>query len=163
MTDVPAAPSAPVVPHLRVGAYAIIRDAGRVLLAHWNDKGGTGWTLPGGGLELGEDPLDGVTREVAEETGYAIEVQRLLGVDTITIPADRRLDGSGVPFFGVRIFYRAAIAGGALENEREGSTDEARWIAEEDVDGLQALDIVRVGLDLDRAEPATGSLNGSIK
>jgi hypothetical protein len=28
------------------------------------------------------------------------------------------------------------------------------------VDGLQALDIVRVGLDLDGAEPATGSLNG---
>ncbi len=156
MTDLPAAPA--VVPHMRVGAYAIIRDSGRVLLAHWNDRGGTGWTLPGGGLELGEDPLDGVVREVAEETGYAAEVERLLGVDTITIPGDRRLDGSGVPFFGVRIFYRAAITGGMLENERGGSTDEARWFTEEEVPGLTTLDIVRVGLELDRVEPATGSL-----
>ncbi len=156
MTDLPAAPA--VAPHLRVGAYAIIRDGGRVLLAHWNDRGGTGWTLPGGGLELGEDPLDGVVREVTEETGYAVEVQRLLGVDTITIPAHRRLDGSGVPYFGVRIFYRATIAGGALTNERDGSTDEARWFSEEEIPGLHALDIVRVGLDLDRAEPPTGSL-----
>jgi 8-oxo-dGTP diphosphatase len=124
MTDLPASPV--VTPHMRVGAYAIIRDSGRVLLAHWNDRGGSGWTLPGGGLELGEDPLEGVVREVAEETGYTAEVERLLGVDTITIPGDRRLDGSGVPFFGVRIFYRAAVTGGMLENERAGSTDEAR-------------------------------------
>jgi len=156
MTDLPAAPA--VAPHLRVGAYAVIRDSGRVLLAHWNDRGGTGWTLPGGGLELGEDPIHGVLREVAEETGYAAEVQRLLGVDTITIPAHRRLDGSGIPYFGVRIFYRATIAGGALENERDGSTDEARWFREEEIADLNALDIVRVGLDLDRTEPVTGSL-----
>jgi 8-oxo-dGTP diphosphatase len=160
MTDLPAAPA--VAPHLRVGAYAVVRDAGRVLLAHWNDRGGTGWTLPGGGLELGEDPLDGVVREVAEETGYAAEIQRLLGVDTIAIPAHRRLDGSGVPFFGVRIFYRAAVAGGALTNERDGSTDEARWFREEDVAGLHTLDIVRVGLELDRTEPVTGSLRSSL-
>ena len=94
----------------------------------------------------------------AEETGYAAEVQRLLGVDTITIPAHRRLDGSGIPYFGVRIFYRATIAGGALENERDGSTDEARWFREEEIADLNSLDIVRVGLDLDRTEPVTGSL-----
>jgi 8-oxo-dGTP diphosphatase len=158
MTDLPAAPA--VAPHLRVGAYAIIRDSGRVLLAHWNDRGGSGWTLPGGGLELGEDPLDGLVREVAEETGYAAVVQRLLGVDTITIPGHRRLDGSGIPYFGVRIFYRATIAGGALVNERDGSTDEARWVREEDVAVLHTLDIVGVGLELDRTEPATGSLRG---
>lgn len=158
MADLPASPV--IAPHMRVGAYAIIRDSGRVLLAHWNDRGGSGWTLPGGGLELGEDPLEGVVREVAEETGYTAEVERLLGVDTITIPGDRRLDGSGVPFFGVRIFYRAAVTGGMLENERAGSTDEARWFPEDEVSGLTALDIVRVGLELDRTEPATGSLSG---
>ncbi|MFD3443419.1 NUDIX hydrolase [Microbacteriaceae bacterium 4G12] len=156
MTDLPSAPAS--TPRMRVGAYAVIRSSGRVLLAHWNDRGGSGWTLPGGGLELGEEPLDGVVREVAEETGYAVAVERLLGVDTITIPGNRRLDGSGVPYFGVRIFYRASIAGGMLENEREGSTDEARWFAEEDVPGLTALDIVRVGLELDRTEPPTGSI-----
>jgi len=158
MTDLPSAPA--VAPHLRVGAYAVIRDSGRVLLAHWNDRGGAGWTLPGGGVEFGEDPIDGMVREVAEETGYAAEAERLLGVDTITIPGDRRLDGSGVPFFGVRIFYRAAISGGALANERDGSTDEARWVPEEEVPRLPVLDIVHVGLELDRTEPPTGALPG---
>jgi 8-oxo-dGTP pyrophosphatase MutT (NUDIX family) len=32
------------------------------------------WLLPGGGLRRGEDPLDGVVREVQEETGVMLDV-----------------------------------------------------------------------------------------
>lgn len=38
------------------------------------------WELPGGRLEPGEDPFDGLCREVAEETGLDIEVHRPLTV-----------------------------------------------------------------------------------
>ena len=54
---------------LRVAAYAVIVDARGMLLAHWHDGPRAAWTLPGGGLEAGEDPADAVVREVREETG----------------------------------------------------------------------------------------------
>ncbi len=38
------------------------------------------WVLPGGIVELDEDPRDTVRREVLEETGVAVEPGRLTGV-----------------------------------------------------------------------------------
>lgn len=56
-------------------AAVIIRD-GLLLMVRERGRGPSGrhdgpeyWTLPGGGLEPGEDPRDAVRREVAEETG----------------------------------------------------------------------------------------------
>jgi len=37
------------------------------------------WVLPGGGLEQGETPEQGVVREVYEETGYKVVVNRKVG------------------------------------------------------------------------------------
>lgn len=62
-----------------IGVFAIIIDEeGRVLLCHRRD--GDLWNLPGGGLEPREAPWDGVVREVEEETGLAVAVERLAGV-----------------------------------------------------------------------------------
>ena len=42
---------------LRVAAYAVVLDPDdRLLLAHWNEGRRAAWTMPGGGLEPGEDP-----------------------------------------------------------------------------------------------------------
>lgn len=63
----------------RVGVFATIQDEqGRVLLGQ--RRNGDHWGQPGGGLEAGEAPWQGVVREVREETGLAVAVERLAGV-----------------------------------------------------------------------------------
>jgi ADP-ribose pyrophosphatase YjhB (NUDIX family) len=62
-------------------AGAIVeRDDGRVLLARRAVPPYQGlWDIPGGYLLEGEHPLDGVRRELREETGLEIEPVRFLG------------------------------------------------------------------------------------
>jgi 8-oxo-dGTP diphosphatase len=75
----------------RLAAYAVCIQDSQVLLARWvSPTGESSWTLPGGGVEHGEDPFDTVVREVAEETGCDAVVDRLLGVDSRIIPAAER-------------------------------------------------------------------------
>lgn len=59
-------------------AGVVIDDAGRVLVIQRRDNGH--WEPPGGVLELGEQFEDGVRREVLEETGLDVHVDRLTGV-----------------------------------------------------------------------------------
>ena len=56
----------------------VFRDDGRVLAIQRDDDGR--WVPPGGILELGETPADGVTREVLEETGIKVRAEQLTGV-----------------------------------------------------------------------------------
>jgi 8-oxo-dGTP diphosphatase len=59
-------------------AGVVVRDDGRVLVVQRRDNGH--WEPPGGVLELAETFDEGVRREVAEETGVQVEVERLTGV-----------------------------------------------------------------------------------
>ena len=59
-------------------AAVIVDDAGRVLVTQRRDNGK--WEPPGGVLELNESIVDGVRREVQEETGLRVEPERLTGV-----------------------------------------------------------------------------------
>ena len=59
-------------------AAAIVRDDGRVLAIRRRDNGR--WEPPGGILELNETIEDGLKREVHEETGLDVEIDRLTGV-----------------------------------------------------------------------------------
>ena len=62
----------------RVATFAIIVQAGRVLLARRRDIGW--WNLPGGGLESGEAVDEGLRREVREEVHAEIEIVRPVGI-----------------------------------------------------------------------------------
>ena len=132
----------------RVGCYAIVVDDDeRLLLAHWNEGGIEGWTLPGGGLDPGERPEACVVRELLEETGYDVELDGLLGVDVDEIPAERRIvKGNGGPLRLLRIVYRAHVVGGELRHEADGTTDEARWVPLSEVADLDRVDLVDIGL-----------------
>ncbi|MCW2162999.1 ADP-ribose pyrophosphatase YjhB, NUDIX family [Microbacterium hydrothermale] len=140
---------------MRVAAYAVITDADdRVLLAHWIDGRRAAWTLPGGGLEPGEDPAHAVRREVREETGFRVVVGDLLGIHSRVIPAEARLaDGASEPLHALRIVYRARIVGGRLRFETDGSTDRAAWFtiaAARKVRRVQLVDIAFRMADLPR-------------
>lgn len=63
---------------LPAGDAAVIDPTGRILLIRRADNGL--WAMPGGGLEVGETPAQGVIREVLEETGIACEAIALVGV-----------------------------------------------------------------------------------
>jgi 8-oxo-dGTP diphosphatase len=59
-------------------AGVVVRDDARVLVVQRRDNGH--WEPPGGVLELAETFDEGVRREVAEETGVQVEVERLTGI-----------------------------------------------------------------------------------
>jgi 8-oxo-dGTP diphosphatase len=62
-----------------IGVFGMIFDEqNRILLCHRRDH--DLWNLPGGALESGEAPWDGVKREVKEETALDVEVTKLAGV-----------------------------------------------------------------------------------
>ncbi len=71
---------------LSVGDAGIIDEAGRILLIQRADN--AHWAMPGGALEVGETPAEGVVREALEETGVLCKPVALVGV------FDSRLAGS---------------------------------------------------------------------
>jgi 8-oxo-dGTP diphosphatase len=65
----------------KVAAAAVVECDSKVLLVRRTMSPGRGrWTIPGGFVEFDEDPRDAVVREVLEESGYAVEIARLLDV-----------------------------------------------------------------------------------
>lgn len=139
-----------------MAAYAVCVRDGRMLLARWVARDGARrWTLPGGGMEHGEDPYDTVVREAEEETGYTVEPVTLLGLDSLRRTYPRPL-GAHADFHGLRIVYEGRVTGGELRHETDGSTDMAAWHPLEAVPELKRVGLVDVGLRLWRERPVVG-------
>jgi ADP-ribose pyrophosphatase YjhB (NUDIX family) len=65
---------------VRTAGAIVCDDAGRLLLIRRGRPPARGrWSIPGGHVEAGETDEDAVRREVAEETGLAVQVDRLAG------------------------------------------------------------------------------------
>ena len=72
-------PDAPAANRIVPGASAVILDeAGRILLHRRDDN--ELWSIPGGGMEVGERIADTVVREVREETGLEVEPETIVGI-----------------------------------------------------------------------------------
>jgi 8-oxo-dGTP diphosphatase len=140
---------------IRIAAYGVIIRDDEILLSHWNEHGRSGWTLPGGGVDDAEHPVQAAKREILEETGYEASIDRLLGIDTMVVPAEKRHTGSE-PLYAMRIVYRATVVSGELRNEIGGSSDEARWFPLAEVPSLKRVSLLDVALRLNEAEPADG-------
>lgn len=128
----------------RIAAYGICRDPDdRILLVRASATSTVPgrWFLPGGGLEHGEDPLEGLHRELLEETGLVATSTELLGVlaDTSVLPW-------GDSLYTVRIIYRIDEWKGEVRPETVGSSDAVAWIPKAEVANLPVLGYVSESL-----------------
>lgn len=113
----------------RIAAYALVLDGDQLLmsrLADWVGGGAGGlWTLPGGGVDPGEEPLDAVVREVHEETGQNVEVG-----DLVQVQSKHHVDAQE-DFHALRLVYLADCPRptAARVVEIDGSTGAAAWVS----------------------------------
>ena len=123
--DVPPAHPGPVKVQ-RAGAYAVLAHDGRILLTRLSST--KVWTLPGGGIDHGEDPVDAVRREVHEETGLPLTGARLLDVDSVHFTGHAP-DGRLEDFHAVRLLFTGAVPLDVEPRVVEvgGSSDAAAW------------------------------------
>ena len=103
-------------PEVAVGGVAVAD--GRLLLVKRGRGVAAGrWSLPGGRLEPGESLVEAVARELAEETGIAVEVGALCGI------AERR--GPGYHYVICNHWVR--VPGGTADPIAGDDAEDAAW------------------------------------
>ena len=116
----------------RLAVRAVVLDAGRLLVVNaYPGEESDLWCIPGGGAERGRSLGDNLRREVAEETGLAIEPGRLLAVSEFHDPEKG--------FHQVDLIYAAHLAGAAdvaVLRDPVGVVNRLRWV---DADALSRL------------------------
>jgi len=125
----------PTRPYIGIGA--VVLDADRVLLVRRGSEPQKGlWSIPGGGLELGETLEQGVRREALEETGLDVRIVRSLD----TFERILRDDSGRVEYHYVLADYLCEPSGGVL---RAGDdADQAAWFRREELAGLPTTPLV---------------------
>jgi 8-oxo-dGTP pyrophosphatase MutT (NUDIX family) len=115
----------------RVAAYAIVTSSRGLLATEYSDRTAVSgrWGMPGGGIDDGEQPVDAVLREVAEETDQQVELGELVVVQTshwIGRSPRRTLED----FQAVRLIYRATCAEPTEPRVLDlgGTTESALWV-----------------------------------
>lgn len=119
----------PARPILAVSA-AVIRDGKVLIVRRARPPAGGLYTLPGGGVEVGETLIEAVLREVREETALTIEPIALAGYrEAIARDGDGRVERH----FVILPFAARWIAGEATLNDE---LSEAIWLDPAAVAGL---------------------------
>lgn len=121
---------------IRSGVKAFVSTGESVLLVkERHSDGETFWTLPGGGLEPGEEPVDGLRRELREE----LDCDVLVGDARATVWYAHRSTDRALTAYRV---YDCGIVSRPMPSAAEGIL-EYRWVP---VDGLPAGTLPQVRL-----------------
>jgi 8-oxo-dGTP pyrophosphatase MutT (NUDIX family) len=130
-------------PYQRVAAYALVTSRLGLLLTEFTALTNVAgqWGLPGGGLDPGESPVDGVLREVWEETGQEIALGPLVQVQS-SAWVGRSPSGPVEDFHAIRIVYRAQCPDPTepVIHDVGGTTGDARWVP---LDRLDVMPLTR--------------------
>lgn len=111
---------------LVVGDAAVVDDDGRILLIRRADN--RLWAMPGGALEVGETPAEGVVREAHEEAGVRSQPVALVGV------FDSRLCGTVAPFHLYQFVFLCRPLDTQLEKpSHELEVLDVAWFAENEL------------------------------
>jgi ADP-ribose pyrophosphatase YjhB (NUDIX family) len=111
---------------------AIVRD-GKILLVQERVDGC--WTMPGGWADVGEYPAAMVAREVWEESGFEVEVRKVIGV------YDANRGGRPLQFYhAYKIVFLCEIVGGEAR-----TSDETMAVGFFPFDELPPLSVERTG------------------
>ena len=134
-------------------ATGFVVDGPRTLL-HWH-KRLQQWMPPGGHIELDEDPVQAVLREIEEETGLETEV--IAGKEAAPFDYPKQLPapytilvedipGPDEPHKHIdMIYFCRTIDGGA---RRAVGDPTLRWVEEEELLQAQALDVASCGVSV---------------
>lgn len=111
-----------------VGA-AILNDSGEVLLQKRADR--HVWGFPGGVMELGETFEEALRREIKEETGLTVSIEKLIGI--YSAYSDKYPNGDEAQ--PILAFFLCKIDSGELSTDDE-ETLELRFFKENDAPQL---------------------------
>jgi len=113
--------------HIVAAGGIVEKEDGTILLVKTQHDG---WVYPGGQVEVGENLLDALCREIQEESGIEASVSYLVGVYSNTSTYKWHDGVTDVPTI-VNFDYVCRPIGGQLATSEE--TSDSRWVAKERV------------------------------
>lgn len=114
-----------------VGAL-LVRDRKILLVREARKKGPDNgkWNHPAGWIDVGEDPINAVKREVKEETGFSFTPRYILGVYSL-VRRDIEKDLGATPH-AIKIIFTGDISESA-NNELSDDVTETKWFSPDEI------------------------------